>query len=175
MVIGCGMVGVGAVVRSVMRGAKVIACDMDDEKLAIVSGLGAEYTINSARENVHERIQEITQGRGCDVVIEAVGAPPTYQMAVSEVGFTGRVVCIGYAKQDVQFTTKLFVQKELDIRGSRNALPEDFEGVIRYLEKNNPPYDILISDCVRPEDSSAAMEKWAAAPGKVFRILVDFT
>ena len=55
MVIGCGMVGVGAVVRAIMRGAKVIACDMDDEKLAIVRGLGAEYTINSAKENVHER------------------------------------------------------------------------------------------------------------------------
>lgn len=175
MVIGCGMVGVGAVVRAVMRGAKVIACDMDDEKLAIVSSLGAEYTINSAREDVHQRISEITGGCGCDVVIEAVGAPVTYQMAVAEVAFTGRVVCIGYAKQDVQFTTKLFVQKELDIRGSRNALPEDFEGVIRYLQKSQPPYDILISACVKPEEASEAMQQWAAAPGKVFRILVDFT
>ena len=175
MVIGCGMVGVGAVVRAIMRGAKVVACDMDDEKLDIVRGLGAEYTINSAKENVHERLQEITQGRGCDVVIEAVGAPVTYQMAVNEVAFTGRVVCIGYAKQDVSFTTKLFVQKELDIRGSRNALPEDFEGVIRYLQKSNPPYDILISGCVHPEQAEEAMQQWAAAPGKVFRILVDFT
>ena len=175
MVIGCGMVGVGAVVRAIMRGAKVIACDMDDEKLDIVRGLGAEFTINSACENVHDRIAEITQGRGCDVVIEAVGAPATYQMAVAEVGFTGRVVCIGYAKQDVQFTTKLFVQKELDIRGSRNALPEDFEGVIRYLQKSNPPYDILISACVKPEQAEEAMQQWAAAPAKVFRILVDFT
>lgn len=174
MVIGCGMVGVGAVVRAIMRGAKVIACDMDDEKLAIVRGLGAEYTINSARENVHDRIAEITQGRGCDVVVEAVGAPATYQMAVAEVAFTGRVVCIGYAKQDVQFTTKLFVQKELDIRGSRNALPEDFEGVIRYLQKSQPPYDILISNCVKPQQAQEAMQQWAAAPAKVFRILVEF-
>jgi threonine dehydrogenase-like Zn-dependent dehydrogenase len=169
------MVGVGAVVRALVRGAKVIACDMDDEKLAIVRSLGADYTINSAKENVHERLQEITGGAGPDVVIEAVGAPVTYQMAVNEVAFTGRVVCIGYAKQDVQFTTKLFVQKELDIRGSRNALPEDFEGVIRYLEKNNPPYDILISACVKPAEAEAAMQQWMQAPAKVFRILVDFT
>ena len=174
MVIGCGMVGVGAVVRAIMRGAKVIACDMDDEKLAIVRGLGAEYTINSAKEDVHERLQEITNGAGPDVVIEAVGAPVTYQMAVNEVAFTGRVVCIGYAKQDVQFTTKLFVQKELDIRGSRNAQPEDFEGVIRYLEKNNPPYDILISNEVVPEQAEDAMQQWMQAPAKVFRVLVKF-
>ena len=124
--------------------------------------------------NVHERLQEITGGAGPDVVIEAVGAPVTYQMAVNEVAFTGRVVCIGYAKQDVSFTTKLFVQKELDIRGSRNAQPEDFEGVIRYLEKNNPPYDILISNEVVPEQAEEAMKQWLAAPAKVFRILVKF-
>ena len=134
----------------------------------------SEYTINSAKENVHERLQEITQGAGPDVVIEAVGAPVTYQMAVNEVAFTGRVVCIGYAKQDVQFTTKLFVQEELDIRGSRNAQPEDFEGVIRYLEKNNPPYDILISNEVTPEHAEEAMQQWMQAPAKVFRILVKF-
>ena len=43
-------------------------------------------------------MQEITEGFGADVVIEAVGSPATYVMAVDEVGFTGRVVCIGYAK-----------------------------------------------------------------------------
>ena len=96
-------------------------------------------------------------------------------MAVNEVAFTGRVVCIGYAKQDVEFTTKLFVQKELDIRGSRNAQPEDFEGVIRYLEKNNPPYDILISNEVNPEQAEEAMKQWMEAPAKVFRILVRFS
>ena len=66
------------------------------------------------------------------------------------------------------------VQKELDIRGSRNAQPEDFEGVIRYLEKNNPPYDILISNEVTPEHAEEAMQQWMAAPAKVFRILVKF-
>lgn len=78
---------------------------------------------------------EYTGGLGPDVVIEAVGSAPTYVMAVQEVAFTGRVVYIGYAKSDVSFQTKLFVQKELDIRGSRNALPEDFRAVVRYLQQ----------------------------------------
>ena len=95
-------------------------------------------------------------------------------MAVNEVAFCGRVICIGYSKKDVEFTTKYFVQKELDIRGSRNALPEDFDGVIRYLKKYNPPYDILISDVVTPENAEEAMKKWNANPAKVFRILVKF-
>ena len=174
MVIGCGMVGMGAVVRSALRGATVIAADIDDEKLALAKKMGATYTINTKTEDAHARLQELTGGFGPDVVIEAVGSVPTYQMAVNEVAFTGRVVCIGYAKSEVSFQTKYFVQKELDIRGSRNALPSDFRAVIHYLERGTCPVDRLISNEVKPEQAEQAMQQWAENPGKVFRILVDF-
>ena len=174
MVIGCGMIGIGAIVRAALRGATVIAVDLDDEKLVLAKRVGASYAVNSKTENVHERIQEITAGFGADVVIEAVGSPATYVMAVNEVGFTGRVVCIGYAKSEVSFQTKYFVQKELDIRGSRNALPTDFRAVIRYMEQGTCPKNELISKVVKPEAAIQAMKEWAAAPGKVFRILVEF-
>ena len=174
LVIGCGMVGLGAVVRSALRGATVVAADIDDGKLALARQMGATHTVNSRTEDVHARLQKLTSGFGPDVVIEAVGSVPTYQMAVDEVAFTGRVVCIGYAKADVSFQTKLFVQKELDIRGSRNALPSDFRAVIRYLERGTCPVDALVSKVVSPEDAPAAMQQWADEPGKVFRILVRF-
>ena len=174
MVIGCGMVGMGAVVRSALRGATVIAADIDDEKLALAREMGATYTVNTKTEDAHARLQEITGGFGPDVIIEAVGSVPTYQMAVNEVAFTGRVVCIGYAKSEVAFQTKYFVQKELDIRGSRNALPNDFRAVIHYLERGTCPVDRLISNEVKPEQAEQAMQQWAEAPGKVFRILVEF-
>ena len=173
-VIGCGMVGMGAIVRSALRGATVVAADIDDEKLALAKQMGASYTINTKTEDVHARLREMTSGFGPDVVIEAVGSTPTYQMAVDEVAFTGRVVCIGYAKSEVSFQTKYFVQKELDIRGSRNAQPSDFRAVIHYLERGTCPVDRLISNEVKPEGALEAMEEWSAAPGKVFRILVDF-
>lgn len=175
MVIGCGMIGMGAIVRASLRGATVIAVDLDDEKLELARKVGATYVINSKTENVHERMLQLTDGLGADVVIEAVGSPATYVMAVDEVGFTGRVVCIGYAKSPVEFQTKLFVQKELDIRGSRNALPADFRAVINYLQTGVCPIDKLISRIAEPEETAAAMADWAAAPGKVFRILVKFT
>lgn len=174
MVIGCGMIGIGTIIRSVLRGATVIAVDMDDEKLALVRTLGVKYTINSKTENVHERLQTFTQGFGPDVVIEAVGSPVTYVMAVEEVAFTGRVVCIGYAKTDVTFQTKLFVQKELDIRGSRNALPADFRAVIHYLQQEKCPKETFISKVIQPEEALSALQAWSANLGKVFRILVEF-
>lgn len=174
MVIGCGMVGLGAIVRASLRGATVIAADIDDEKLALAQQLGAAYVINTKTENIHDRLTDITQGFGPDVIIEAVGSVPTYQMAIDEVGFTGRVVCIGYAKSEVSFQTKYFVQKELDIRGSRNAVPSDFRAVIRYMERGTCPADKLITKIIKPEEALDTMKWWSENPGKVFRILVDF-
>ena len=174
MVIGCGMIGVGAIVRASLRGAIVIAVDLDDDKLELAKRCGASFVINSKTEDVHQRMLEITENLGADVVIEAVGSPTTYVMAVNEAAFTGRVVCIGYAKSEVAFQTKYFVQKELDIRGSRNALPNDFRAVIHYLEQCNCPLDELISKVVQPEDALAAMQEWAADTGKVLITLVEF-
>jgi threonine dehydrogenase-like Zn-dependent dehydrogenase len=174
LVIGCGMVGMGAVVRAAMRGATVIAADIDDEKLALAKKTGATYTVNTRTEDVHQRLSELTGGFGPDVVIEAVGSPFTYQMAVNEVAFTGRVVCIGYSKSEVSFQTKFFVQKELDIRGSRNAQPSDFRAVIHYLERGTCPVEMLITKVIKPEEALSTMQWWSQNPGKVFRILVEF-
>lgn len=52
--------------------------DLDDDKLELAKRIGARYTINSRTENVHERLLEMTDGRGPDVVVEAVGSPATY-------------------------------------------------------------------------------------------------
>lgn len=174
VIIGCGMIGMGAIVRASLRGASVIAIDLDDEKLALAREIGAYEVINSQRENVHERLRQLTNGLGPDVIIEAVGSTPTYLMAVDEISFTGRIVCIGYAKSDIAFQTKLFVQKELSIHGSRNALPHDFEAVIHYLQQGKCPTDKLISKIIHPEEAGNALQAWSQNPGKVFRIVVEF-
>lgn len=174
MVLGCGMIGAGAIIRAALRGARVIAVDLDDQKLEIAKKLGAHYTVNAANVNLHEFLQKLTGGSGPDVVIEAVGSPATYVTAVEEVAFTGRVVYIGYAKNEVAFSTKLFVQKELDIRGSRNALPEDFVAVMNYMETGKLPLEALITKKLQPEEVAAAMKDWSANPGEVIKLFVAF-
>ncbi len=174
MVLGCGMIGVGAIVRASLRGATVIAVDLDDEKLALAQRLGAAHAINSRTQDLHQTLAELTGGMGPTVVVEAVGSIPTYQAAINEVAFSGRVVCIGYSKNDVTLTTSLFVKKELHIFGSRNAMPSDFEAVIRYLLRGQCPVAELISACIKPDRALEEMRKWADAPGKYFRIIVDF-
>jgi len=174
LVLGCGMIGVGAIVRASLRGATVIAVDLDGEKLAVAKDLGATFTVNAAEEDVRERVAGWTDGRMADVVIEAVGSPATQTRAIECACFTGRVVFIGYAKEDTTFHTRLFVQKELTVFGSRNAQPEDFRAVVRYLRRGTCPCDRLVSAVVKPEEAAAAMAAWHADPRKVFRILVEF-
>lgn len=172
MVIGCGMVGLGAVVRASIRGARVIAADIDKDKLDLAREMGAAYSLNTTDEDFHSKLMDITAGNGPDVIIEAVGSPATYRLAIDEVAFTGRVTFIGYSKSEVSFDTSLFVKKELDIRGSRNATPSDFEAVINYLKRGTCPSGKLISDVVSYETAQRAMEYWSENPGKVFRILL---
>jgi threonine dehydrogenase-like Zn-dependent dehydrogenase len=173
-VIGCGAVGLGAVAAAAFRGASTVIIDIDDTKLEIARQAGAAYSINSLKENVHDRLQQLTGGHGPDVIIEAVGLPATYRMAIEEVAFTGRVVYVGYAKEPVTYETKLFVQKELDILGSRNSLDE-FPDVIAMLLQGRFPVETTISKVVPLEEAGEALEGWANAPQTITKILVEVT
>jgi threonine dehydrogenase-like Zn-dependent dehydrogenase len=171
---GCGGVGLGAVSAAAFRGARVIAIDIDDRKLEIARRSGARHLLNSTRDDIHESLQEFTDGHGPDVVIEAIGRPDTFRAAVEEVAFTGRVVYIGYAKDQVSYETRLFVQKELDIRGTRNALPEDFREVIRMFEKKRFPTAAAISATVPLEEAPAILKAWSENPAAFTKIMISF-
>jgi len=172
-VIGCGIVGMGAIASAVNRGAEVIAIDIDDSKMEIAKKIGVAHTINTNIENLHEALMRITDGDGPDVIIEAVGNAITYRAAVDEVAYTGRVVCIGYAKSAVEFNTGIFVRKEIEILGSRNCTDE-FPEVIAYLEAGKFPVEEVISKLVSLEDAGAALADWATNPKGITKIMVDF-
>jgi threonine dehydrogenase-like Zn-dependent dehydrogenase len=172
-VIGCGIVGMGAIASAVNRGAEVIAIDIDDSKMDIAKKIGVAHTINTSRENLHEALMRITDGDGPDVIIEAVGNAITYRAAVDEVAYTGRVVCIGYAKSAVEFNTGIFVRKEIEILGSRNCTDE-FPEVIAYLEAGKFPVEDVISRTVSLDDAGAALADWAANAKGITKIMVDF-
>jgi threonine dehydrogenase-like Zn-dependent dehydrogenase len=173
-VFGAGMIGLGAIAGAALRKkARVIAIDLDDQKLVLAKDAGAAEVINSKTENLHERLQELTGGEGPDVVIEAVGAAETFVAAVNEVCFTGRVVYIGYAKKPVAYETKFFVMKELDIIGSRNALPADFENVIQVLESGLYPVAQTVTRVVPFAQTGTALKDWSANPTTTTKIHVN--
>jgi 2-desacetyl-2-hydroxyethyl bacteriochlorophyllide A dehydrogenase len=172
-VFGCGGVGLGAVAGAAFRGARVIGIDLDDGKLEIARKAGATHAINSKKNDIHTELEELTGGRGPDVVIEAIGMPETYRAAVEEVAYTGRVVYIGWAKDQVAYETRQFVHKELDILGSRNALPEDFREVIRMLEAKRFPVEDAVTHIVPFTDAPKILDEWSREPERFTKIMVE--
>lgn len=171
-VFGCGGVGLGVVAGAAFRGARVIGVDVDDDKLETARKAGAAEGINSKRSDVHARLMELTNGRGPDVVIEAIGLPATYRAAVEEVAYAGRVVYIGWAKEEVAYETRPFVHKELDILGSRNAMPEDFREVIKMLEAKRFPVDAAVTHMVRFDETPKILDAWNREPGRFTKIMI---
>jgi threonine dehydrogenase-like Zn-dependent dehydrogenase len=171
LVLGCGAVGLGAIAAAAHKGSAVIALDIDEAKLEIAGKLGARHTINSQAGDAAARVTDITGGDGVDVSVEAVGAPATYRMALELAAGVGRVVCIGYAKEAVELDTKLIVSKELEVRGSRNALDE-FGSVIEMLEQRIRPFEEMVTRVAPFEETPQVFAEWSASPGKFTRILV---
>lgn len=172
VVLGCGMIGMGAVAGAVAAGAEVIAVDIGD-KTAMARRYGARHAIDAGAQDVAARVAELTDGHGADVVIEAVGLPATFTQAIDLVCFSGRVVYIGYSKAPVTYDTKFFNLKELDILGSRNALLQDFHAVIRYLEGLPTPPDDLITRTFAFDDAAAALPYWVANRAETLKIVIE--
>jgi threonine dehydrogenase-like Zn-dependent dehydrogenase len=171
-VIGCGVVGLGAISAAAFRGARTIAIDLDDDKLATARECGAAHTIHSRKASVHDELQALTDGLGPDVVIEAVGSPDTFRLAVDEVAYTGRVVYVGYAKEPVSYETRFFLLKELDILGSRNALNE-FGTVIQMFQKGKFPVEKIISKTAGFEAAGEALKAWSDNPQAFTKVMVE--
>jgi threonine dehydrogenase-like Zn-dependent dehydrogenase len=172
-VFGCGGVGLGVVAGAAYRGARVIGVDLDDDKLETARKAGATEGINSRTGDVHTRLMELTNGRGPDVVIEAIGTAATYRAAVEEVAYAGRVVYIGWAKEEVAYETRPFVHKELDILGSRNAMPEDFRAVIGMLEAKRFPVDAAVTHMVAFEETPKVLEEWSRESARFTKLMVE--
>lgn len=171
VILGCGMIGLGALMGAVRRGATVIAVDLSPQKLDVATRLGASHVVRGGGDDVAARIADLVPD-GPDIVIEAVGAPATFLLAVDVVGQCGRVVYIGYAKQPIAYDTKQFITKEIDVRGSRNALRSDFEDVIEWLEARPEAGDLIVSATVPLDEAPAALERWDNAPGDYTKIMI---
>jgi S-(hydroxymethyl)mycothiol dehydrogenase len=123
-VIGCGGVGNAAILGSVLAGArKVIAVDVDDRKLDWARGFGATDTVNSRTADPVEKIRELTEGNGADVVIEAVGRPETYQQAFYARDLAGTVVLVGVPTPEMRLELPL-----LDVFGRGGSLKSSWYG-----------------------------------------------
>jgi len=102
-VIGAGPVGLAAIMTAGLYGAsRVIAIDLDDNRVAQAGGFGATAGVNSANPGWRDTVMGMTDGLGVDVAIEAVGVPQTFEMATELVRPGGHVANVGVHGQSAE-------------------------------------------------------------------------
>src|SRR5262245_61920662 len=123
-VIGCGGVGDAAIVGAHLAGARrIIAVDRDERKLAWAKELGATDTVNAARVDAVAAIQELTDGFGADVVVDAVGRPETWTQAFYARDLAGTMVLVGVPTPDMRLDLPL-----IDVFARGGALKSSWYG-----------------------------------------------
>jgi alcohol dehydrogenase len=96
VVVGAGPIGLATVMTAKLyTPSRVVAVDLADSRLDWAREFGADLTINNGREDAVACVQEITQGLGADVVVEAVGVPDTFELCTELVRPGGRVANVG--------------------------------------------------------------------------------
>jgi alcohol dehydrogenase len=129
VVIGNGPVGLSTCLAARLWGAKtIIAVDVVDYLLeaALKAGV-ADYTINSAKEDLVERVKELTKGKMAEVVIETVGLNQTFNDAIAVATFQGRVCSLALFSQSLAIpVTNVVVFKNLHMSmGIQGGLGKD--------------------------------------------------
>ncbi len=112
-----GGTGIAAVEVGKALGARVIACASSPEKLAFARRCGADEVVDYAQENLRERLRELTDGKGVDVLYDPVGGDLA-EPAVRSMGWGGRYLVIGFAAGEIpRIPLNLLLLKGCDIRG----------------------------------------------------------
>jgi S-(hydroxymethyl)mycothiol dehydrogenase len=175
-VFGCGGVGDAAIAGSQLAGAaKIIAVDIDDTKLEWARRFGATHTINSRTDDAVEKIRELTDGNGADVVIEAIGLPETYEQAFFARDLAGTVVLVGVPRPEMTIELPL-----LDVFGRGGALKSswygdclpsrDFPMLIDLYLQGRLDLDGFVSETIDLDQVEDAFHKMEA--GEVLRSVV---
>ncbi len=133
LVYGVGAVGYGLVQLGRLAGATVIAVGRTDKKLELAQELGADFTINSRRESVADRVREITAGRGADVVFELVATQETMGAAISSIAKRGRLVFIGYSEDTLTVHPIQLVINEASVMGSVGNTLDELHQAVRWV------------------------------------------
>lgn len=175
-VIGCGGVGDAAIAGAALVGARrIIAVDTDDAKLAWARDFGATDTINARTQDPVETIQELTDGFGADVVIDAVGRPETWKQAFYARDLAGTVVLVGVPTPDMRLEMPLvdFFSRGGSLKSSwyGDCLPErDFPTLISLYLQGRLPLEKFVSERIGLADVEKAFGRMH--DGEVLRSVV---
>lgn len=173
LVIGAGPIGLGVMAFAKNQGAKVIAMDVNDERLAFArEWANIDETVN-ALEQPLEKLAELTNGEMPTVVFDATGNAKSMTDAFNYPAHGGKLIFVGLVKTDITFHDPDFHAKELTLMGSRNATREDFQYVVNALNEGLVDLRKYITHRTHFDHMIEQFEGWLNPEAKVIKAIVE--
>lgn len=171
-VLGAGPIGIGIMKLAQIAGAKVIAIDMNQDRLTYAKEkIGVDYIVKASAESVEE-VLKITNGNLCDAVFDASGNKYALEACPDYMSHGGRVVLVGLSKGELTYSHPKIHAKEMTLMCSRNATTEDFEYVISVL--NQFPTESFITHSVDFTEMIENFDSWLDPKTGVIKATVSF-
>ena len=174
LVIGCGIMGQLHAMLAAKRGAMVIVSDTNEERTRLACELGAKIAINPAKENLVERIAEITGGEMCDIVFDTTPIVSVVQDAVNCLAYNGKVVFYSsfHPDEPIPFSPNLVHKKNLKFIGTANSSQRDFLRAARLISGGVVSLKPFVTEIYPVDEAQAAFD--SACKGDKFRVVVTF-
>ena len=173
VVIGAGMIGLLTVQALRTAGCgRIIAVDLEDDRLGLARELGADDTLNSRQEDIPAAVIKMTNGLGADIAVEAVGADATVRMAVHSVRKGGAVTLIGNITPDVKFPLQSVVTREVSVLGSC-ASSNDYPACLELMGRGKIRVTPIISATVPLERGAEMFDRLYAKEPNLTKVILN--
>jgi len=170
---GAGPIGLAITGTAKRLGATVIISEINEARLHMAGEFGADFTINPAKEDLKERLNEITSGMGPNVIFEATGVPALMTLSVELASEAGRIVPLAFTAEPIPLSIALINKKELGILGTRLQTYK-FANVIETFEEHLPHVNRLITGIYPAEQFQQAFDDVVAPDSKHCKVLLKF-
>lgn len=173
LIVGAGPIGLFALISAKLRGATVYVSDRLAGRLETALEYGADGIIDVSKKDLMEAMEEITEGKGFDVCVEACGLSDTFLNCIDAVAFAGDVILIGNGKKETTFLHSVLLKKELNVYGSRNAYTKDFKALIKLVAGGKVDVLKMVSAVYSMEDAHKAFEALVHNDGSLKKVLIE--
>lgn len=148
----------------------VIGIDQDKKRFEIAEELGADHIINASKENVIQRIRELTEGLGADIVVETANSPEALALAIDIAAARGRVALFGLYPEATISPVNL-LRSGLSIFGDVGLVPRHFIRAMRWVEYRKVLAEPLITRRFSLDEAEEAFE--FGSRGETVKVLFE--
>lgn len=175
LIIGAGTIGLGILLSVKACNPRcIIMTDVVDYNLEVAGKMGCTHIINSQKENLEDKVMEITKGKGVDITFLAFGNGPVVEEAAMFTKRGGTISEIALIQNGERAPYGLIQNKEISLIGSNMYIYEDYQVVVDCMAKGLIDTSMFITQRYPIEQMKEAMEMADKRPEPVIKVMLEF-